>query len=126
MKQPTACRRTRQQGAAILMAMLTVVLVATLASAALWQQWRAVEVESAERTRAQSSWVLTGALDWARLILAEDARKGGADHLSEPWACRSSKRACPPFWPPIAATPWPQTPAPTPFCPARSPTCKRG
>ncbi len=86
MKQPTACRRTRQSGAAILMAMLTVVLVASLASAALWQQWRAVEVESAERTRAQSSWVLTGALDWARLILAEDARKGGADHLSEPWA----------------------------------------
>ena len=68
------------------MAMLTVVLVASLASAALWQQWRAVEVESAERTRAQSSWVLTGALDWARLILAEDGRKGGADHLSEPWA----------------------------------------
>lgn len=68
------------------MAMLTVVLVATLASAALWQQWRAVEVEAAERTRAQSSWVLTGALDWARLILSEDGRKGGADHLAEPWA----------------------------------------
>jgi general secretion pathway protein K len=75
-----------QRGAAILMAMLTVVLVATLASAALWQQWRAVEVEAAERTRAQSSWVLTGALDWARLILSEDGRKGGSDHLSEPWA----------------------------------------
>lgn len=75
-----------QRGAAILMAMLTVVLVATLASAALWHQWRAVEVEAAERTRAQSSWVLTGALDWARLILSEDGRKGGADHLAEPWA----------------------------------------
>jgi len=86
MKRPPAQRRTRQRGAAILMAMLTVVLVATLASAALWQQWRSVEVESAERTRAQSSWVLMGALDWARLILSEDARKGGADHLSEPWA----------------------------------------
>lgn len=86
MTPPTAQSRARQSGAAILMAMLTVVLVATLASAALWQQWRAVEVESAERTRAQSSWVLTGALDWGRLILSEDARKGGADHLSEPWA----------------------------------------
>lgn len=85
MKELTA-RRTRQRGAAILMAMLTVVLVATLASAALWQQWRTVEVESAERTRAQSSWVLIGALDWARLILTEDARKGGSDHLSEPWS----------------------------------------
>ncbi|MFM6991787.1 MAG: type II secretion system minor pseudopilin GspK [Rhodoferax sp.] len=76
----------RQRGAAILLAMLTVVLVATLASAAMWQQWRAVEVETAERARAQSTWVLSGALDWARLILAEDGRKGGTDHLGEPWA----------------------------------------
>jgi general secretion pathway protein K len=68
------------------MAMLTVALVASLASAALWQQWRSVEVESAERARVQSLWVLTGALDWARLILREDARSGGADYLSEPWA----------------------------------------
>ena len=76
----------RQRGAAILTAMLTVVLVATLASAMLWQQWRGVEVEAAQRTRVQSAWVLVGALDWARLILREDARQGGADHLAEPWA----------------------------------------
>ena len=75
-----------QGGAAILTAMLTVVLVATLATTVLWQQWRAVEVEAAERTRTQSAWVLSGALDWARLILREDARQGGADHLGEPWA----------------------------------------
>lgn len=75
-----------QRGAAILTAMLTVVLVATLAASALWQQWRGVEVEAAERARVQSAWVLTGALDWARLILREDGRKGGADHLAEPWA----------------------------------------
>lgn len=75
-----------QRGAAILTAMLTVVLVASLASATLWQQWRGVEVEAAERSRTQSAWVLVGALDWARLILREDGRKGGADHLAEPWA----------------------------------------
>lgn len=86
MKLLISTRPLAQRGAAILMAMLTVVLVATLASGALWQQWRAVEIEAAERTRAQSAWVLTGALDWARLILSEDGRKGGADHLAEPWA----------------------------------------
>lgn len=75
-----------QRGAALLMAMLTVTLVATLAASSLWQQWRSVEVETAERQRVQSTWVLTGALDWARLILREDARAGGADHLAEPWA----------------------------------------
>ena len=79
-------QRPHQTGAALLMAMLTVALVASLAAGALWQQWRSVEVETAERARVQSRWVLIGALDWARLILREDARAGGADHLAEPWA----------------------------------------
>lgn len=79
-----------QTGAALLLAMLTVTLVATLASAALWQQWRARVVEVAERQRVQAGWILTGALDWSRLILREDERSnqtsGNADHLGEPWA----------------------------------------
>jgi general secretion pathway protein K len=79
-------KRETQQGAALLLAMLTVTLVATFASAALWQQWRGVEIESAERNRTQMQWILNGALDWARLILQEDARNGEIDHLSEPWA----------------------------------------
>ena len=70
--------------------MLVVTLVATLASAAVWQQWRATTIEAAERQRAQAVWILTGALDWSRLILREDARgnrnSGNADHLGEPWA----------------------------------------
>ena len=58
------------------MAMIIVTLVVTLAGAMVWQQWRAVQVEAAERARTQSAWILTGALDWARLILREDARTG--------------------------------------------------
>ncbi|WP_295524196.1 type II secretion system minor pseudopilin GspK [uncultured Pseudacidovorax sp.] len=76
----------RQRGAALLTALITVTLVATMAAAALWRQWRATEVEAAERSRLQASLVLAGALDWSRLILAEDGRTGGADHLAEPWA----------------------------------------
>ena len=76
----------RQRGAALLLAMLILTLVATMASGMVWQQWRAIQVESAERARTQSAWILSGALDWARLILREDARTGGADHLGEPWA----------------------------------------
>lgn len=75
-----------QRGAALLAAMLTVALVATFAAAALWQQWRSTEVEAAERARVQANWVLTGALDWARLLLREDGRTAGPDHLGEPWA----------------------------------------
>jgi general secretion pathway protein K len=78
-----------QRGAALLTAMLTVALVATLASAALWQQWRQVEIEIAERGRSQTAWMMTGAMDWTRLILREDAisaQGAAADHLGEPWA----------------------------------------
>ena len=81
--------RIAQRGVALLAAMLTVTLVATFAAAALWQQWRAVEVETAERARMQASWVLIGAIDWSRLILREDGRstgQGTTDNLSEPWA----------------------------------------
>ena len=81
-KGPTA----RQSGSAILTAMLTVAMVATLASAALWQQWRNTEIERAERSRLQAHWILLGALDWARLILQEDGRDNNVDHLSEPWS----------------------------------------
>jgi general secretion pathway protein K len=90
MKRAPQHRAQRgQRGAALLIAMLTVALVAVFAAASLWQQWRTVEVETAERARVQSSWILTGALDWARLLLREDqmgAGSGGADHLGEPWA----------------------------------------
>ena len=79
-----------QRGAALLAAMLTVALVATFAAGALWQQWKSIEVEGAERQRTQARWLLIGALDWARVILREDARAGNAsapsDHLAEPWA----------------------------------------
>jgi general secretion pathway protein K len=84
-----AQRHTRQRGAALLIAMLTLVLVASLSAGAAWQQWRGVEVERAERARIQAGWLLVGALDWARLILREDARSSstqGVDHLAEPWA----------------------------------------
>ena len=77
---------SRERGAALLTAILLVALVSSLAASMVWQQWRAVQVESAERARTQSAWILAGALDWARLILREDAKAGGPTTLSDPWA----------------------------------------
>ena len=85
LPHPRTNRPRHQRGAALLTAMIIVVLIVTLASSMVWQQWRAVQVEVAERARSQSAWILSGALDWARLILREDAR-GNVDHLGEPWA----------------------------------------
>ncbi|RVT86315.1 type II secretion system minor pseudopilin GspK [Inhella crocodyli] len=77
------------RGAALLTALLVVTLVATLAAAMVWQQTRAINTEAADRARSQATWVLQGALDWARLILREDARanqREPVDHLGEVWA----------------------------------------
>ena len=75
-----------QSGMALLSALITVMIVTALATTALWSQWSRFEVESAERHREQSLWLLTGALDWSRVILREDARASTIDTLSEPWA----------------------------------------
>jgi general secretion pathway protein K len=90
MKNMKATRLT-QRGAALLTAMIIVTLVAAIAAAMAWHQQRAIAVEASERARAQTRWMLLGALDWARLILREDALSDFAhspakDHLGEPWA----------------------------------------
>ncbi|MDE2093316.1 MAG: type II secretion system minor pseudopilin GspK [Burkholderiales bacterium] len=88
MRRTTLRHRSthRQRGAALLTAMIIVTLVATLAASMVWQQWRAVQVESAERAREQAAWILSGALDFARLILREDLRSDKVTALTEPWA----------------------------------------
>lgn len=78
-------QRTRQRGAAILVAMLLLAVVATLASSMIWLQHRAVQVETAERARAQIIWILHGAIDWARLILRTDAT-AETTNLAQAWA----------------------------------------
>ena len=80
--------RPPSRGAALLVAMLVLTLVSTLAAGMVWQQSRAIGVESAERTRSQAGWILGGALDLGRIILRVDARTPGVDHAGEPWGTR--------------------------------------
>lgn len=85
MMNPLHLKNT-QHGMALLASMITVMVVALLASSALWFQSKHFEVESALRQRQQAQWLLTGALDWSRVILREDARSSTTDTLVEPWA----------------------------------------
>ncbi|MES2280972.1 MAG: type II secretion system minor pseudopilin GspK [Pseudomonadota bacterium] len=78
--------KRQQAGAALLLAMLTVSLVAIFAAGAFWRQWQEIEVTSAERARVQARWILISTRDWARSILREDAIRGPADNLAEQWA----------------------------------------
>ena len=72
-----------QRGAALLLAMIVLTLVATLASAMVWHQTRAVQLEAAERARAQAGWILQGAVDWGREVWRRNA--GDSPSGQQPW-----------------------------------------
>ena len=83
----TLRHRGRQAGAAILLALLIMTLVATLAVSMVWLQWRGIEVEAAERARSQAEWLLNASLDWGNLILKSSIRNNYQDDdLGQPWA----------------------------------------
>ena len=90
-RPPAHTKRRPSRGAALLTALVIVTLVTTVATAMIWQQWRAIQIEAAERSQAQAQMILNGALDWARLLLREDLRADDRkndriDTLLEPWA----------------------------------------
>jgi len=76
----------REHGSAVIMAMLVVAVAATLVTGALWQQSALARETENERALAQARWLLRGAIDWAGVILQEDARTSSVDHRGEPWA----------------------------------------
>jgi general secretion pathway protein K len=79
-------RAKRNQGVAVITALLLATLAITLVSSLFWQQQVQVRSIENQRLQLQKQWVLRGALDWARLILREDAKYSASDDLNEPWA----------------------------------------
>lgn len=77
---------TRQGGIAVITAMFIVAIVATVAAfLALGQQlWLRQSQNLADRAQAEA--VRRGALEWAAIILTEDAKDNSTDDLAEPWA----------------------------------------
>ncbi len=76
----------KQRGVAVVTALLLTTLAITIVASLFWQQQLQVRSIENQRLQLQQQWVLRGALDWARLILREDARNSAVDDLSEPWA----------------------------------------
>jgi general secretion pathway protein K len=68
------------------MAMLVVAATATLVAGVFWRQSVIIRQAENELAYAQAKWLIRGAVDWAGLILREDARTSSVDHLGEPWA----------------------------------------
>ena len=78
--------RRGQDGAVLLVALLIVAIATTLASFAVQRQDAAIRRLEAARDHDQARWILIGGVQWARAILAEDARSGQLDHARELWA----------------------------------------
>jgi len=79
-------RAGRQQGAAVVTALLMVTLAVVVVSGLLWRQQ--VQIRSIENQRlvAQAAWIERAAVDWSRLILRDDQRRSQVDYLGEPWS----------------------------------------
>jgi general secretion pathway protein K len=76
----------RQRGVAVIIALLLTTLAITIVASLFWQQQVQVRSIENQRLQLQKQWVLRGALDWAALILREDAKHSSIDSLDEPWA----------------------------------------
>ncbi len=84
--RPKVFRIHRQRGVAVIMALLLATLAITIVASLFWQQQVQVRSIENQRLQLQKQWILRGALDWAGLILREDAKYSSADNLDEPWA----------------------------------------
>ena len=76
----------RQRGVAIITALVVVAAATVAVSAMLWRQAIAVRKVENQAALGQARWLARSALDWARLILAQDARTSAIDHAGELWA----------------------------------------
>ena len=81
-----AASQHRQNGVAVIMALLLTTLAITIVASLFWQQQVQVRLIENQRLQLQKQWILRGALDWASLILREDAKYSSVDTLDEPWA----------------------------------------
>lgn len=77
-----------QRGAALIMALLVVALATTLSSMMLWRQDVWLRQVETQRDLAQTRLIVGAGIEWARAVLAYDARTSSFDHVGEAWAVK--------------------------------------
>jgi general secretion pathway protein K len=63
----------RQRGVAVITALLLTTLAISIVASLFWQQQVQVRSMENQRLQLQTKWILRGALDWANLVLRQDA-----------------------------------------------------
>ncbi len=75
-----------QRGAALIMALLVVALATMLSTTLLFRQDVWLRQVETQRDLAQTRVIAAAGTEWARAVLAYDARTSSFDHLGEAWA----------------------------------------
>ena len=84
----TAPEWRRAAGAALVLAMLLAALASSIVAGLLWHQQLWLRQYDFQRDQSQAQSLARSGIDWARLILQEDARSSAIDHFGEQWAIR--------------------------------------
>ena len=83
---PGPARPARQQGMAIIGALVVVAAASIVTGAIMERQALLADALAGERDRAQAKWLLRGGLDWSRIILFNDARRNAVTRKDAIWA----------------------------------------
>jgi general secretion pathway protein K len=75
-----------QRGVAVITALLLTTLAVTIVASLFWAQQVQVRSMENQRLHLQTKWILRGALDWAGLVLRQDARDNAFTSLNQVWA----------------------------------------
>lgn len=83
---PLRPRLLRQRGVAVVTALLLTTLAISIVASLFWQQQVQVRSMENQRLHLQTKWILRGALDWASLVLRQDAYTSQYTSLDQVWA----------------------------------------
>ena len=75
--------RSRQRGVAVVTALLLTTLAISIVASLFWQQQVQVRTLENQRLQLQTKWILRGALDWASVVLRQEAPYTSLDQV---WA----------------------------------------
>ncbi|GAB3448197.1 type II secretion system minor pseudopilin GspK [Massilia solisilvae] len=78
--------RARQQGVAVITALLLTTLAISIVASLFWQQQVQVRSMENQRLQLQTQWIERGALDWAMLVLRQDYWDNKYTSLDQIWA----------------------------------------
>lgn len=76
----------RQRGVAIITALVVVAAATVAVSAMLWRESISVRKVENQAALGEARWLARSSIEWARLVLLQDARTSTVDHLGEIWA----------------------------------------